>query len=356
MHAWFAQAAGHTVLQFEADPDARGASVRNFGLVWVSGRAPGTELDLGLRARDLWGEVAAAVPDLAFRPAGSLTLATSPEELAVLERVCTGADAPRREVVLLDAAGVRARNPALTGDAILGAMFCARDAVVEPRPAQRAIRAVMASRGRYEFLGGRRILAVSSGSVRDHLGVTHAGDLVVVCPGADHQGLYGDLLATAPLGRCRLQMLETAPLGAPFTTAVADGDSLRYYPAFAVPELERLPAAGPIVERYRLQLLVAPRRHGGLTIGDTHEYDEPFDFALDELPYAHLVDRIETFLGRVLPPVTRRWAGTYSQPLDGSPFVRVDPEPGVVVVTGPGGRGMTLAPAIAELTYETVWP
>ena len=33
-------------------------------------------------------------------------------------------------------------------------------------------------------------------------------------------------------------------------------------------------------------------------------------------------------------------------------YYRTTVEPGVVVVTGPAGRGMTLSPAIAEETWE----
>ena len=39
-----------------------------------------------------------------------------------------------------------------------------------------------------------------------------------------------------------------------------------------------------------MQLLCVQRLHGGLTIGDTHEYDEPFAFDVDEAPYAYLTD------------------------------------------------------------------
>ncbi len=40
-HALEAVRRGHQVIQLEREPEARGATVRNFGLVWVSGRARG---------------------------------------------------------------------------------------------------------------------------------------------------------------------------------------------------------------------------------------------------------------------------------------------------------------------------
>jgi glycine/D-amino acid oxidase-like deaminating enzyme len=69
-------------------------------------------------------------------------------------------------------------------------------------------------------------------------------------------------------------------------------------------------------------------------------------------PSRHLHARAESTLARALPPVQRRWAGVYSQATDASVCVRVQPAPGLVVVTGPGGRGMTLSPAIAAETFE----
>jgi len=39
-HALDAVRRGHSVVHLEREAEARGATVRNFGLVWVSGRAP----------------------------------------------------------------------------------------------------------------------------------------------------------------------------------------------------------------------------------------------------------------------------------------------------------------------------
>ena len=44
MHALEATGRGYEVVQLEREVAPRGATVRNFGLVWVSGRAAGREL------------------------------------------------------------------------------------------------------------------------------------------------------------------------------------------------------------------------------------------------------------------------------------------------------------------------
>ena len=86
MHAVMARQRGFDVVHLEREPEARGASVRNFGLVWVSGRRAGPELALALRARELWESIAARAPGAGFRPAGSLTLASDEAELRVRAR------------------------------------------------------------------------------------------------------------------------------------------------------------------------------------------------------------------------------------------------------------------------------
>jgi FAD dependent oxidoreductase TIGR03364 len=353
MHALQAVRRDWEVVHLEADAGPRRASVRNFGLVWVSGRAGGEELELGLRARELWEETAALVPGVGFRANGSLTVATDPAELALMEEVAGRQDAGRRQLAVLDDDGVRAVNPAVAGK-VLGGLLCRRDAVVEPGDVLGALRGYLGDHGRYRWLPGRRAVEVATGGVLDHLGTDHRGSLVLVCPGASHEGLGGTLgtaLNGAPLRRCRLQMMQTEPTTRAVTTSIADADSMRYYPAFDVPGRTRLPPSSPEADVFGMQLLLVQRASGGLTIGDTHVYEEPFDFAVEEFLYDRLRERAEAILGWSLPPVVRRWAGVYSASTDARVCYRHEVEPGVVVVTGLAGRGMTLAPAVAEQTW-----
>jgi FAD dependent oxidoreductase TIGR03364 len=357
MHAWLAVRDGHRVVQLEREDEARGASVRNFGLVWVSGRSPGLELDLALRARELWAQVGQAVPGIGLRASGSLTIARGDAEAAVLAEAADRPDAKERGFVLLGRQAARNLNPALRG-AFTAALHCTEDAVVEPRLAAPAIRAALSTEDSYRWLPGREVAAIADHGVVDDHGEGHFGDLVVLATGAWHRGLLAGHLRSAgtPLRRCRLQMLQTEPWEDRLTTAIADGDSLRYYPAFAGPALSRLPRQASIAATYKMQLLMVQRLDGSLTIGDTHAYEEPFDFDLDQAPNDHLIAVAEAILGSRLPPVKRRWAGVYSQlrPDVDEVYHRSEVAPGVVLVTGPGGRGMTLSPAIAEETFASV--
>src|SRR5262252_7489594 len=271
MHALEARRRGHEVVHLEREPVPRGASVRNFGLIWVSGRAPGAELELALRARARWAQIAVQVPGTGFR----------------------------------------AVNGALRGE-FTGGLLGSRDAIVEPRQVLGVLRAYLASSpAGYTWLPGREAVELSPHAVRDHTGAWHRGDLVILCPGAAHTGIAGPHLAAwdrPPVRRVRLQMMQTEPFPARLTTSLADGDSLRYYPAYDLPGRSRLRPQAPVAARTKAQLLLVQRLDGGLTVGDTHEYDEPFTFDVDEDAYDHLRERAETLLGTALPRVQRRWA------------------------------------------------
>lgn len=355
MHAWRFLKRGHVVVQIDRDPIPRSASVRNFGLVWVGGRAKGEELDEALLARQLWDELVADNPKLAFRANGSLTIARTATEVAILEQSMKLADADDRGWQLLSAEEARQINPAVRGK-FEAALHCSLDAAVEPPHILGTIRDFLLENPNYSWLPNTNILEVleTDAGVQAIAANHHKydGDLVIVCPGADHTSLFADQLAQQPLRRVRLQMASTEPLGEILTTSIADGDSLRYYPAYDVPALRELPPQHPIAAEHKIQLLLVQRTDGTLTIGDTHEYDEPFEFALREDVYEYLADVASDILGRRLPKIIRRWDGIYSQRHDGAICERMFISKKIVVVTGPGGRGNTISPAIAENTLR----
>jgi FAD dependent oxidoreductase TIGR03364 len=352
VHALFALARGAEVVHLERDLVPRGATVRNFGLIWVSGRAPGAELTLALRARELWQQIGEGIPGVGFRANGSMTLLRGDAELGVARRALARDDAAPREFELLSRDQVRQRNPALHGD-FDQALYCGRDAAVESRRALAAMREWMAATGRYRYLPGRELAAIGESAVLDHRGERHAGDQVWLCLGATLSGVAADLFDHAPLRRVRLMMAETEPLQRELTTSVANGDSFRYYPAFRDDASSLLDEQEPYARSLAIQLLCQQRLHGGLTIGDTHEVDEAARFETTDRPMDLIVERARALIGDDLPPIERRWSGVYHQVDETSEdlYYRHDVARGVVAITGAGGRGMTLAPAIAEESF-----
>jgi FAD dependent oxidoreductase TIGR03364 len=354
-HALELVRAGWEVAHLEAAPAPTGASVRNFGLVWVSGRREGEELEVALRARRRWQEIGSEVPALGFRANGSLTVACTESERSVMQAFARTPPAAARGISFVEPGEIKERNPAVAGE-VTGGLHCGLDAVVEPR---RALGALRDHLGRvapklYRFHPGHRVVAAEQrGTLVDTNDTRWSGDLAIVATGADYDHLPGTAAPAERLQRVRLQMFETEPFGAALTTSVADADTMRYYPAFVDAPLAAFGPQRPVAATHHIQLLVVQRPDGGLTVGDTHAYDEPFDFALSEDPTDELLARAARILGAPIPRVRRRWAGVYAQRRDGGVCLREQIEEGVVLVTGPGGRGMTCAPAIAADTLES---
>jgi FAD dependent oxidoreductase TIGR03364 len=354
MHALFALSRGASVVHLERDVVPSGATVRNFGLIWVSGRAVGRELALAQRARDLWEDISIDVPGIGFRANGSITLVNSLHELQVVEKALLRDDAEERGFELLDRDEVVRRNPALAGEFVSG-LYCARDAAVESRVALGALRDFMERTGRYEYLPGRELVGVEENGVVDHGGVQHGGDHVFLCLGATLSGFAAELFDDEPLRKVRLYMAETEPLGRPLTTSIANGDSFRYYPGFTEFASEFLERQSPLAADFAIQLLCQQRLHGGLTIGDTHEPERPGLFETLDRPMDIVEAAARLVLGPEMPRIERRWSGVYHQlrdPAPGEVYFRKQVAPGVTAITGAGGRGMTLAPAIAEESFH----
>jgi FAD dependent oxidoreductase TIGR03364 len=352
-HAIALTRAGYTVQHLEADAAPGGASVRNFGLLWVSGRRSGPELEVARQSRRLWQEMAEVAPGIGFRANGSLTLARTAGERSVMEDFAAQPDASERAITFVEPHECAAINPAVRG-AVTGALHCVEDAVVEPRSALGALRGYLNEQEGYAFHTGRRVVVMEENAVVDSTGTRWEGDVVVLATGAAFDHLPGTEHLSTLLRRVRLQMLETAPFASQLSTSLADADSLRYYPAYEVVDRESLGLQSPVASAHQLQLLLVQRLDGGLTIGDTHTHGEPFDFALSEEPSDELLARASALLGTPLPPVTRRWEGVYPQCIDGDICFRHEVSPGVWLVTGPGGRGMTCAPGIANGTLSAV--
>jgi FAD dependent oxidoreductase TIGR03364 len=354
LHGYVALARGAHVVHLERDQVPAGASVRNFGLVWVSGRAEGRETQLALRARELWESIGADVPGIKFRANGSFTLLASEEEIEVAQRALARPSALARGLSLMSRDEVIARNPVVRGEFLAG-LHCERDAAVESRVALAALRHAMMTSGRYSYLPGRELVNLRDGAIVDHRGDVHAGDRVFVCVGASLSGFTRELFESEPVRSVRLQMAETEPLADALTTSVASGDSLRYYPQYRGDALELLPDQDPTAAHYSVQMLIQQRCHGGLTIGDTHEGDRPGVFDAPDRPMDLIMARARALIGPALPRIERRWTGVYHQ-MDPARsedvYLRRDVTPHTTLVTGAGGRGMTQAPAIAEESFS----
>ena len=194
-------------------------------------------------------------------------------------------DAAARAITFLEPDEVRACNPAVRGD-VAGALHCPRtpssspasrwarcartwrrragSATASTRPPCRRRRAARARRHLGDPLGGRPRRPRHRRGLRPPPRRRRRSR--AACAGSG--------------SRCS----RRHPSPATLTTSLADADTLRYYPAYEAAPLAELGEQTRLAAAHHLQLLLVQRPDGGLTIGDTHAYGEPFDFALCEDP------------------------------------------------------------------------
>lgn len=351
-HALAAARRGLSVLVLERSPRAVGASIRNFGMVWPIGQPAGAHLRRAIRSREVWLEASAAA-GFSCQPCGSLHAAYHEDELAVLHEFARQGTHEGCEV--LTASGAREKSDALVERGLLGALWSPTEACVDPREAIWAIPTWLSRAFNVRFAFQTVATHVEPGLVRSSAGDQWRPKHIYVCSGSDFESLFPQAFADAPITRCKLQMLRTAPIPAGWRIGphLAAGLTLIHYKGFQTcPSLAALRARFqrelPEYLRLGIHVLVSQNSAGELTLGDSHEYGRdllPFD---QESTDRLILDYLARFFAPPTLKLSERWHGIYAKMTDGrSAFVHAA-APGVWAVTGLGGAGMTLSFGLAE--------
>lgn len=355
-HAIAALRAGLSVTVCERHAVARGASVRNFGMVWPIGQPAGPDLDIALRSRQLWGELADEA-GFGCRASGSLHLAYADDEWRVLEEYAALAELS--DLQLWTPEEVRAAQPAIVAEGLRGALFSPHEANVDPSVAVRSMHAWLLRQGvavHYDC----PVVAVGEHHATLASGATVQADRIVVCTGDDFAALLPDVYAGSDLVRCKLQMASLVPQPGGFDLGpmLAAGLTLLHYDSFArcasLPALrERIDVDFPEHRARGIHVMVSQGDDGRLIVGDSHDYQPPFPPGLDVETERLILDYLATFFRPCEPRVARRWAGSYAKRRGGESVFRASPMAGVEVVTGVGGSGMTRSLALGEQTVRS---
>lgn len=358
-HAWAAAKRGHHVYLFERHPQARSASVRNFGMIWPIGQPNGPLHRIALRSRELWRDLLQAT-SIWHRETGSLHLAFEPDELAVLEEFAKIAPPLGYDCQLLTAAEVLKRSPAARRDGLLGGLWSGTEMCVDPREVIARVPLWLADKLRVKLHYGTAIDHVSHPWVIGSNGTRWHVDVAIVATGADFQTLFPEVLGRAGFRKCKLQMLRTVPQpdGWQLGPMIASGLTLRHYSSFRICHSlqalkNRIATTRPELDEFGIHVMASQNGRGEVILGDSHEYDpndvSPFDNPrIDELILKELRQRIE------LPDWTiqQRWHGVYPK-LSGTVQYVHEVEPEVRVVIASGGCGMTMSFGLAESLWES---
>src|SRR5579871_665553 len=314
-HAYWAASRGHSVVVFERSPKSRGASVRNFGMIWPIGQRAGETHQIAMRSRQIWTEVLTDAR-LPFLPTGSLHVVYREDEADVARELCARGPARGYTCQWLSPREVLAKSDAVIEAGLLGGIWSATELTVDPRRIIAELPRYLTEKFGVVFRFGTAVQSIQLPEIEaggERWTVSHA----IVCGGDDFETLYPELFAGAGITRCKLQMMRTAPQprGWQLGPALAAGLTLRFYPAFEIcteslPRYKaRVAREMPDYERWAIHLLVSQTADGALTIGDSHEYGlavEVFNKeAIDQL----ILENSRTFLRAPDLTIAERWYG-----------------------------------------------
>ncbi len=350
-HACVLARRGRKVVLFERNPQARGASVRNFGMIWPIGQPAGEMHALALRSREIWLDVLTA-SGLPYLPTGSLHVAHREDEAELLREFAEIAPGQGYSCEWQEPGEILRRSAAIQPAGLRGGLWSPTEITVDPRRIVAGLPDYLRSLG-VEFRFGEPVRRIDLPTVETATEQWQV-DAAIVCSGEDFETLFPEVFAYSGLTRCKLQMMRTAPqpAGWQLGPALAAGLTLRFYKAFHIcsalaPLKERIAREMPEYDRWAIHVLASQTEDGAITLGDSHEYgacpdifDKP---EIDDL----ILKEAATFLRLPDPRIAQRWNGTYAIHPN-KPFLEAEPAPGVRVVTAPGGSGMTLSFGLAE--------
>ena len=142
-------ARGYSVKVFERSPQAVGASIRNFGMIWPIGQPAGPLLERALLSRSIWQEVLTAA-GIWFEEAGSLHLAYDDLEWQVLQELEAN-EKNNRRCTLWSPEETLKKSPAVVAHNLKGALFSQDEMIVDPREAIAGIPAFLEEKYGVEF-------------------------------------------------------------------------------------------------------------------------------------------------------------------------------------------------------------
>lgn len=350
---------GYTVKIFERRLKATGASIRNFGMIWPIGQPEGKLYERAMRSRSTWQSIG-DTGAFWYDAVGSLHLAYHDDEWQVLQELFS-AFRSNRSVELLTPAQVKERSCAVVPQNLKGGLFSSSELIVDPREAIAALPAFLEQQYAVEFHWDKCVSYVSDNTIYVGNNETHEADIIFICGGADFETLYPEVFSSVAITKCKLQMMRLAaqPGNWRIGPALCGGLSLIHYKSFAAaPSLRQLKQRYskelPSLLEWGIHVMVSQNERGELTIGDSHEYGlthDPFD--RDDINKM-IVDYLAGFAQFKDARVIETWNGIYAKLADGETDLFISPEPGVYILTGVGGAGMTLSFGLAEELVENL--
>jgi len=352
-HALAAARKGLRVVVLERNSHAVGASIRNFGLVTVTGQKAGREWQLARRSRDIWDEIAGSA-GISILQRGMALAVRRESAVGVLESFletdmgegCT----------LLSGKDCRDRLPGWAGRDTRAALISPHERRINPRDALPALARWLEQHHDVTFRWNSNVSAVEPPFLETSNGPVRAAR-AVICPGDDFSTLAAGRFAALGIRKCQLHMLRARPAStADMPMPLMSDLTLTRYPGYqGLPGLDALmedvEADQPAAVAHGVHLIVVQNADRSLVIGDSHHYGatpQPFYCQTVE---DQILGEYRQATGQDAPMVLERWLGTYAS-LPDRHFLVDSPSETLRTVLVTSGCGMSIAFGLAEMIME----
>jgi len=350
---------GFAVTVIEKSQFSLGASVRNFGMLWPVGQPEGKLYNRALRTKEIWLDYLTA-SKTPYNACGSLHLAYSKEEMDVVEEIGELFHANKRPVSVISKELVLEKYNGINSEGLLGALRSEDEVIIDPREAIKNLPQFLTERFQINFIWGTAITRVEP-TVAYAGSTSYSADLICICSGADFETLYPALFKQQPIQKTKLQMMRFRHKDPSFqiNASVCGGLSLLHYKSFAASTAQeklRIKVGAELPEYLKngIHVMVSQNNAGELTVGDSHEYGLDFD-PFDRMEINTLIlDYLKKFMHIEQWEMIQSWNGVYPIMMNGASDLYLNPAPGVHILNGIGGHGMTMSFGFAEEIIDTL--
>ena len=350
---------GFAVTVIEKSQFSLGASVRNFGMLWPVGQPEGKLYNRALRTKEIWLDYLAA-SNTTYNPCGSLHLAYCKEEMEVVEEIGSLFQSNKRPVSVISKEVVMNQYQGINPDGLLGALRSEDEVIIDPREGIKNLPPFLSEKFGINFIWGTAITKVESNTAYSGSN-SYAADLICICSGADFETLFPELFKQQPIQKTKLQMMRFKHKDPSFKigASVCGGLSLLHYKSFAASTAQeqlrkKIEAEMPEYLKNGIHVMVSQNNEGELTVGDSHEYGLDFD-PFDRVEINTLIlDYLKKFMHIDQWEMIQSWNGVYPIMTNGATDLYLNPAPGIHILNGIGGHGMTMSFGFAEEIINTL--
>lgn len=345
---------GLKVLVLDRSAAQRGASIRNFGFVTVTGQERGAHWARARRSAEIWSEIAPKA-GISICHRGLLMACQRPEASAVVEAFMQTEMGEGCQQ--LTAAQCHAYNARLRVDGLDSGLYSPHEIRVESREAIGQLTSYLQSLG-VVFRFSEAAVVIDGDTVVTSRQARLTAKQIVVCPGPDLVSLYPDRIAAHAVELCTLQMFRVGGLapGVFQSALMSDLSLVRYAGYAALPEAQalknRLAAEQADALAMGIHLIAVQALDGSLVVGDSHVYGDAESVFAESRVDTLIFDELTQLLGAADLSITERWLGTYPS-AEGPCFID-QPEAHVRLVMVTGGTGASTAFALGEDVMESL--